>query len=513
MNILITSLFRTFATMYVYTKIIPRVFLISVKEINNKVFFLILFVISALTQQFCFAHFSMIYILELCLCMSVIYGTEFILSLWLSTLSYAIYYCAYTVCSLLTAVILSPLHYYKISSPNELAFIITGILTSAFTVVILKTKRLKSGMQFLSNTQTGNIGIIICLLILILKSADNFNTDNSMYKTNIYLGSIVPLGIFVLAILLFVWWRKMITKSYIAKIRRLELQSLYEEIEEKERNIQKLAEDNERLARIIHKDNKLIPAMEHAVTQFLQKTETSDSSTLASYGKQLSAQLSEMAQDRKGILKDYDSGNFAVRQTGNVSIDAVLAYMQKKAAANHTAITCRYTSENLQQLLDQVLADDVSHMLSDLLENALIATQTESKRHIHVTFGKLDKDSYLSIADTGCSFDIETLHLFGIHTHTTHQEDGGSGIGLTDLWQLKKKYRASIQIQEYAPGNNFSKKITVLFDRKNHYVIQSFRHKEISITKTRNDLYIVPPETYQNTEEHINDKGTKSIIA
>nr|MBQ8253679.1 GHKL domain-containing protein [Lachnospiraceae bacterium] len=253
----------------------------------------------------------------------------------------------------------------------------------------------------------------------------------------------------------------------------------------------------ESLSRIIHKDNKLIPAMENAVSDFLAQADTSDIVQLKSYGEQLAAQLQSMSQDRKGILADYTNHNTHLLHTGVVAVDAILAYMQKKADANKITITCKHTPETLNYLLEQISADDLSHMLSDLLENAIIATEKCENRAIAVVFGKLDKDAFVSVADTGQPFDVETLHLLGMQAHTTHENEGGSGIGLTDIWKHKRKYRASLQIQEYAPGNKFSKKITILFNKKNHYVIQSFRHSEISNTQTRGDLYVIPTEDPQ----------------
>ena len=72
---------------------------------------------------------------------------------------------------------------------------------------------------------------------------------------------------------------------------------------------------------------------------------------------------------------------------------------------------------------------------------------------------------------------------------------GGSGIGLMDIWSLKKKYAASLHIYEYQPGSGkFTKKISLVFDHKKHYLIRSYRSEELVRLQTRSDLYILPLE-------------------
>jgi hypothetical protein len=62
-----------------------------------------------------------------------------------------------------------------------------------------------------------------------------------------------------------------------------------------------------------------------------------------------------------------------------------------------------------------------------------------------------------------------------------------------DIWSLKKKYAASLHIYEYTPEtNSFTKMISLVFDQKKHYLIQTYRPKELVQMQTRSDLYILP---------------------
>ena len=45
----------------------------------------------------------------------------------------------------------------------------------------------------------------------------------------------------------------------------------------------------------------------------------------------------------------------------------------------------------------------------------------------------------VEISDNGQPFLPEIFQDFGLKAHTTHAGNGGSGIGLMDIWKLKKK--------------------------------------------------------------------------
>lgn len=491
MNIIIASFFRTLCTLNIFTNICNKKRLIKQ---NNLLYFFLVCTITFLSAglQIIFPNlFFIITVILLSLCLRFVYFIKYDMALITTLISYSLYYILGAFMSLLVTFLFSPSYKLGYAIPLEIPSLLLGIFTYFSTCILFKIKRLKSGFKFLTNQKIINIGLIICFLLLVVKILDHYYINSSNYITALP----IPLATFLLAFLLFTWWRRQITKSYLEKLRRLEIQSLYDEIEEKNKIIQKLTNDNDSLARIIHKDNKLIPAMEHSVTDFLLHGDFSDPILVEQYGKQLADRLQVMSQDRKGILEMYEQKSSALRLTGNVGIDSVLAYMQTKASAKSISFECKHTPENIKYLLEKISEEDLSHLLSDLLENAMIAMNGRSDGKLQIIFGKYQKEAYISVADSGCSFDLETLHSFGLSPHTTHEESGGSGIGLMDIWKLKKKYRASIQILEYDKHkDNFTKKIIFSFNTKNHYVIQSYRHMDILNTQTRGDLYVIPTD-------------------
>lgn len=96
----------------------------------------------------------------------------------------------------------------------------------------------------------------------------------------------------------------------------------------------------------------------------------------------------------------------------------------------------------------------------------------------------------MEIADNGIPFGIESLINMGIRKITTHADTGGSGIGLMDVWMIKEKYHASLHIVEYEVQCPFSKKISLSFDGRGYYSIQTWRKDEILRFCERGDLKV-----------------------
>ena len=434
---------------------------------------------------------------------TILFNSKINLNITALLFSHAIFYISNYISILLFLLLCSPFYTLIPLFDHPISIFLLGISTFIFQFFLLKTKLFKTCLKYFSQKHFTRTGTTICLIILILKTIDTIFVQNRIYPSFANFGAILPLTTFLLAIILFAWWRKQITKSYTEKLRKLEVQSLYEELAEKEQMLKKLATDNESLSRLIHKDNKIIPAMENIVHDYLSGAEFKNFEEQKQYGQDLLVKLKNIADDRQGYLDSYENQTHKLKLTGYVGIDAILVYMKKKAENKNINFECRHSSESIQSLLKKISEDELTHILSDLLENSLIATNEQKNGRIQVTFGQLHTESYISVADNGTYFDIETLHDFGLRPHTTHKDSGGSGIGLMDIWNLKRKHRATIQIQEYERiANNFTKKIFFSFNTKNHYVIQSFRHAEITHSQTRGDLYVIPADDIQPKEEN-----------
>lgn len=366
----------------------------------------ILFTLSALIIAcgLCFIH-SMIYPVAMFLVLFVFYifitlftKTDWSTSLNATIISIAMSLVSFTISSFVFSTLVFFMYSYININNLVVIKLLNGFLQYFIIHIPFQFKRLKKGMPFLYELQLNNIGTCISLLILIcyITASISNTTENN------YLPFIIPLFlIFPCALLLISWWRAIITKNYRRKLQQFEMQKLKNELVQKEQEITRLLENNKALAQIIHRDNKLIPAMELAVNTFLQNQNTLSPHQLKEQGLALAAHLQTMSQERKFNLTEYQT--------------------------------------NGQPFLPEFFQD------------------------------------------------------FGLKAHTTHAGNGGSGIGLMDIWKLKKKYRASLVITEYAPGTySYTKQISLIFDAKKHYIIQTYRKHELGQIRFRDDLYIFP---------------------
>ena len=396
--IIISHFFILMCCFYCYCKIL---------NLNDLFFRLrILFTFSALALAcaLCFIHFIVYPIAMFFILLTFyIFITLFTKTNWHTSLNAAIISIAMSLVSFtISSFIFSTLVFFMYSyiNVNNLVIIklLNGFLQYFIIHIPLQFRRLKKGMPFLYELQLNNIGTCISLLILIcyITASISNTTENN------YLPFIIPLFlIFPCALLLISWWRAIITRNYRRKLQQFEMQKLKNELVQKEQEISRLLENNKALAQIIHRDNKLIPAMELAVNTFLQNQNTLSPQQLKEQGLALAAHLQTMSQERKFNLTEYQT--------------------------------------NGQPFLPEIFQD------------------------------------------------------FGLKAHTTHAGNGGSGIGLMGIWKLKKKYRASLVITEYAPGTySYTKQISLIFNAKKHYIIQTYRRRELGQIRFRDDLYIFP---------------------
>lgn len=366
--------------------------------------------------------------------------------------------------------------------------LVIGIMQYLLVHLPFQLKRLKKGMPFLYELNFNNIGcllsmcIIICVIII-----------STPYTIHTYITISCLLLIFPCALLLISWWRAIITRNYRRKLQQFEMQKLKNELVQKEQEITRLLENNKALAQIIHRDNKLIPAMELAVNTFLQNRNTLSPQQLKEQGLALAAHLQEMTKERQFILNDYQTDGQPLAATGICAVDAVLQLMQQRALQEQISYTLRI-AENIKNTAMQSLSEeDFSHLLADLIENAFIAMSDVPDKKILISLGQMGNHLSVEISDNGQPFLPEIFQDFGLKAHTTHAGNGGSGIGLMDIWKLKKKYRASLVITEYAPGTySYTKQISLIFDAKKHYIIQTYRKHELGQIRFRDDLYIFP---------------------
>lgn len=411
------------------------------------------------------------------------------ITVFISTIiSFTISYIALLFSSFLFGIILTPIYMRHYNFDVNPYIIYTGLLQFLIIFLLFKIKRFKNGMPFLLKKCTKSSGIVMCTTIISL-----ILFLHIINPTALSIHFIAMLFILFLAFLLLFWWRRRITLDYVQKLRMDEVESLYKKISDNEREIEKLNTNNDYLSKVIHKDNKLIPAMEMALHSYLLEAPSMEAEEARQFGADLLSQLQSMSAERESIISNYQKNTDFHPKIGIYSVDAVILYMEKRAEKFNITYNLRFDNDIKDAIVGFIHERDMLHLLSDLIENAIIAVKDASHREIFLHIGFLQGGLFIDLYDSGIPFEPAVYQDFGNCQHTTHADSGGSGIGLMDIWNLKRKYKASLQIYEYLPDSDiYTKKIRLLFDRRNHFLLQTYRDKEIRSFITRSDLHVFP---------------------
>lgn len=407
-------------------------------------------------------------------------------SITTTIISYGITYATFTLSVLFSSLILVFIFRVSSNSYNHLlSQVLTAFIQIAITPLLFRPKRFRKGMPFITN-KLNSYPLMIISLITLFAVVIFKNCNNSLLNLFPFL------LIFVLALFIYMSWKNNITKTYLERLKEKDIAKLNDTLSEKESYIKKLEEENKELSKIIHSDNKLIPAMLLSVKEFIK-----DSSSLVPAssvkGMRLLSDLEQLSLHRKSILRTQDDRCRGIPETGCSSVDSILKYMKQKAHEMNiifeTAFSC-----NMKALVNENISEnDLNTLLADLLENALIATKYGDHRHVLLSVDMIEDFYTISIFDSGVPFPKEVLVSLGLKNYTTHKADGGSGIGLVTSYELLKKYRASLAIEEFTQDSGlYTKKLSVVFNRLDQYTLFTYRNgEELDFLNNRTDLLVI----------------------
>lgn len=244
---------------------------------------------------------------------------------------------------------------------NDIYNILVFAMQFPLTVLLLKNKRLRNGIIKLTNLRDNDFAVFICIIIMIVVSF--FYHSKQSYES-------ATLAIFFIClsgILLFFWWKSNITQIYNERIRQQELYEAHERITLMEKEIDTLKVDNDFLAKTLHRDNKIIPAMVHAVENALL-----DTSDVAKITELLSYIISEQ-DSREYQFFSFKNEHEELNYTDVVSINSLIKYMVNRAAELHIILIVDIQCDINYMLENIIDTTKMSTLIADLLDNAIVA--------------------------------------------------------------------------------------------------------------------------------------------
>ncbi len=448
------------------------------------------FSILAILLSLCSTYFDSLYPAYtmpsvVCLLSIILYistKTPFHTTITTIILAFSFSYSFMIISSVLIGVIIIPIAYNdSLFLPQIICFVLQLILMR----IPFYFKRLKNGMPFLRNANYSVPGMFFSFMFIIASIILN----DKHYKT---FSILIVYIMLLLSLLIYYYWRNSLTKTYMDKLKDRNILNLNQQIAQQSEEIIRLKKENEQLSKIVHKDNKLIPTLEHSVHTFIANNSITDQDILFE-GNQIIERLSTLSKERRELIKEQDTLCQQLTLTNVLSIDQYLKYFQSEAIKNNIGFQANIDCD-VPYLIENIIEEyDLETLLQDLLDDAFHATQANNGRYILLSIGIVSNIYTISIFDSGVPFTTEVLCKWGLEQITTRESDGGSDIGMMNTYETLQKYNASFIIHELGTDSHtFTKEVTISFNNRNQYILQTNRsEEELTMLAQRPDLQIV----------------------
>lgn len=364
-------------------------------------------------------------------------------ALCLSILSTGISYVLFTASLILS----SPITYLLFSiglsdySIASLILPLIGILQNVLVHFLFKIKRLRDGIPYLASICSNKIIFYIGTLLLLFSSF--FFTNTTL---NPVFDQLLISFIFALGGIIWLWWQKSIQTDYINKNNFQQIDILESKLQERDAEL-------ERLSKIIHKDNKLLAALELSTRELLTATASEKAQSLLQ-------ELNRFSKERSEALHAYESGSAALPETRLFSVDTMIRYLHQRALKHKIEFQLNLEGE-LAGITDVICEQDLCTIIADLGENAIIATRESEIKNIRLSMERKPDGYALYFYDSGEPFAKEVLENLGKKRYTTHAETGGSGIGLMTTSELVTKYHGEFYITDAEIPEPYTKCVVV----------------------------------------------------
>ena len=327
-----------------------------------------------------------------------------------------------------------------------------------------KLRRIKNGLSYLndkSNNEFLNL-IIFNISIIILFSFIFFSSMDIKKQ----LATNLSITFIVFSIIMFLTIKKSIEAYYKQKLLIQDLNETRKELEDKKKEIEELEMENLNFSKKSHSLAHKQKSLEFKINKLLMNSENAEELGLQEDLKKISQQLNENSK-----LPKLD-------KTGITEIDDMLNVMQEECRVNGIDFILQLKGNIYQMTNNYISKDDLAILLADHIKDAIIAINHSNNinKSIMVRIGKIEDSFSVYIYDSGIEFPKEVLEKLGKLPITTYPDEGGTGMGFMNTFDLLKKSNASLIIENIGKPSkdNYTKVIKIKFDNKNQiYVWQN----------------------------------------
>lgn len=417
------------------------------------------------------------------LLLSILTKNKFAFSLIATIISVSITYILCTITAAFTSIIETLLQI----SNNSIFIIFVHFIDFILIYRIFKLKRFKNGFQFIRSKQKNDyldffVLIISILIIYLYIFMGNYNNLNRHYLFYYFI---------LLSIIMFVAIQKSFVLYQKHKLLEKTLKEYEIEIKEKDEKIEQLLTEENKLVKANHEFYHRQEALKHR----LMNLKEYNSGNFNEEYEELIDRIDSLSEEYENQI-EISKLSHKLPKSDIKEIDDMFSYLQAECIKNNIEFVLKIEG-NIHSLINNIIPKNkLETLIGDLVRNSIIAISYSDKeyRSIMVILGIKDNYYEFCVYDSGIEFQIDTLLKLGLEKATTHKDNGGTGIGYITTFETLESCNASLIINELDPSkNNYTKSITVRFDNKYNYIVNSYRFSELkNISKIRDNITVNP---------------------
>ena len=362
------------------------------------------------------------------ICVSIIYVILYKLKVLYSLLITIVSTAINQILFYIVAIIL----YFPIKLLNiehEYQFIIVLLIQFILLILFWRIKRIHNGITFLKKWKDDEY---INLMLLNISSGILFiAVIISNYQEGVTSKFGIMLIIFAIVMFITIW--KSLQLYYRQQMLERTLKQTQEELNNKNKEIEKLEAEILEFNGISHSIDHKQKALMHKLEQLQMNNEVADEISLR---KQI-----------EDITKDLpDKKNIKLTKTGIEEVDDMLDYMQSECTQNKIEFQLQVIDSIFYMINHYINKDDLKILLADHIKDAIIAINHSDNinKSILVKIGKIAGVYGVYFYDSGIEFEIDTLVKLGNKPITTHKDEGGTGMGFVNTFKALSKSNASL---------------------------------------------------------------------
>lgn len=407
-------------------------------------------------------------------------------------LSYGISYVFHSIAFLIIGFTFAPflstgLSSYSLINFNQPIYLLLYTLIAVLQILIaflfFKIRRFKLGFPFLSGRYTVATaliitGIVLALASLVAAQEGNFGT----YRIFVPLAA----GIIIVGVGIYIWIKRSM-KIFQRKRAWEHNEELYlQEKEELNSKLEYYKEMHETVMAANHRMMHRQAMTERSVLKLMEKMRDFD--ITAEFSEELGVMMNEIRNLSGEYVEEVGEKVFKKLPSTNIkTVDDMFAFFAERFADNGIDFSLKINGSIIYMVENVITRGKLETMIGDHLQDALVAVKASDgdTRSVLAMLGEVEDCYEFSVQDSGIPFEPDTLVRLGKERVTTKED--GVGIGFMTTFATMRECGASLVIHENTPASDFSKTITIRFDRKQQYVIETYRPNDFP----ESDRYVI----------------------